>query len=415
MVPREHRMPSGMQPQPRRLRSLAEESRPPRWAVDEKMGWRGLLLIFGFWTLFGAVMAVNLLVSPLRESSPPMSLVTFTYLGAYAWAALTLPVFWITRRVSEPTGHPIRRFALLFGLGFSLALVVSSVIAILSARFLDQLVGGTLSGWPGVFEIARYRFLNDLLASLLIIAAGIARDYFVRFQARQEEAILLRAQLVEARLEVLRTQLNPHFLFNTLNAVSALVAKNPKGVRRIIALLSELLRYSLENASEPETPLDRELKMLERYLQILEIRYHGRLEIHIEVDPDVRDALVPDLILQPLAENAMKHGVGRSGGHGRIGVEARRLGGRVVLRVSDSGAGGAPRVVVGREAERRSGGFGLRQIRERLEQLYGDDFRLELSATTNGGTTAEIEIPYHTSAAARALPRAADSPALADA
>src|SRR5690606_29903368 len=147
-------------------------------------------------------------------------------------------------------------------------------------------------------------------------------EYFLRYRARQAEANALRAQLVESRLEMLRAQLNPHFLFNTLNAVSALVAKDPKGVRRMIELLSEMLRHTLDGPSDPEVTVAEELEMLERYLDILEIRFAGRLQTRIVTDPEVRDALVPNLILQPLAENAMKHGVGRNGGHGRIEVEA---------------------------------------------------------------------------------------------
>ncbi|HUE96217.1 MAG TPA: histidine kinase [Longimicrobiaceae bacterium] len=369
------------------------ESWPAGPDEDARVGWRGFLLIVGFWTLYGAVMAANLMVSGFRETTPPTSLVAFTYLGAYAWAALTIPGFWLAARFSRSRAHPLARYASLFGIGLIVSLVVSLVLAVLSSYFLRQLLGGTLAGPQGIWEIARYRYMNDLLACLLIIAAGVAREYFLQYRARQAEANALRAQLVESRLEVLRAQLNPHFLFNTLNAVSALVAKDPRGVRRMIQLLSEMLRYTLDSAPEPEVTVTQELEMLERYLNILEIRFAGRLQTRIASAPEVRDALVPNLILQPLAENAMKHGVGRAGGHGRIDVDARREGEDVVLTVRDTGSGEAgPRRP---EADGRSGGLGLRHTRERLLQLYGSASRLSLMKDPEGGTVAEVRIPFH--------------------
>ncbi|MQA90832.1 MAG: histidine kinase [Gemmatimonas sp.] len=368
------------------------------------IGWRGFALIFGFWTLYGAVMAANLLVSSFRESSPPASLVAFTYLGAYAWAALTLPIFRLTARITEVQPSPARRYATLLGIGLVLSVVVSLILAAFSSYFLRQLLGGTLTGPGGIWEIARYRYLNDLLACLLIIAAGIARDYFLRYQARQAEASVLRVQLAEARLETLRTQLNPHFLFNTLNAISALVGQDPKGVRRMIGLLGDMLRHTLEVAPDPEVTVADELEFLSRYLNILEIRFAGRLQTRIDTTPEAADALVPSLILQPLAENAMKHGVELAGGHGRIDVEARRDGDDLVLTVTDTGSGRADRRHIRGAASLRSGGLGLKHISERLRQLYGTSAGLHLTKGAAGGTAAEVRLPFHTRPA---IPRSA--------
>jgi LytS/YehU family sensor histidine kinase len=252
-------------------------------------------------------------------------------------------------------------------------------------------------------------FLSDLVTYTGILAAGFAWDYFRRYRARREEAVRLQAhaaslqaQLAEARLAVLRNQLNPHFLFNTLNAVSALVARDPKGVRRMIARLSELLRYSLSE-QEQEIMVDEELRMLGQYLQILEIRYQGRLQTSIHADADVGDALVPSLILQPLAENAMTHGVGKAGGHGRIDVRVTRAADRVVLTVTDTGPGEG--VVDANEiAPGGAGsGMGLRNTRARLAVLYAEDQSMELRPTGDGGMTAEIAIPLRR--AAKAPPR----------
>lgn len=372
---------------------------PERTGREQRWGLRELILVFGFWTLYGTVMAVNLLVSPLRQTSPPTSLVAFTYLGAYAWALLTVPVFWMAERISRGPGSFTSRLVQHLALGFIVSALVSTTIAVASSILLDQLQGGTLSGPRGMWEIARYRYLNDLLACLLIIVAGIAREYFLRHQARQREASALREQLVAARLETLRTQLNPHFLFNTLNSVSALVALDPKGVRRMVELLSEMLRYTLDGASEPEITVREELRIVERYLEILEIRYGGRLSFSIHADPDVEQALVPNLILQPLAENAIKHGVGPAGGRGRIEVEARREGDSLVMQVRDTGH---PSVAPIRA---QGGGMGLSHTRERLSQIYGATSSLRLLRDEEeGGTTAEVRLPFHLETVALGTP-----------
>jgi LytS/YehU family sensor histidine kinase len=190
---------------------------------------------------------------------------------------------------------------------------------------------------------------------------------------------------------MLRTRLNPHFLFNTLNAVSALVGKDPKGVRDMIALLSELLRHALAETREQEIPLHEELRLLRLYLEIVEIRYQGQLRTVVTIDPEVHEALVPNMILQPLVENAMKHGIDRAGGHGTIEVLAHRDGDDLVLTVRDSGPG------AGAAAPHGVGGVGLRLTRERLAELYGTEQRLEVTPAPAGGMTARVVLPYHNS------------------
>ena len=157
----------------------------------------------------------------------------------------------------------------------------------------------------------------------------------------------------------------------------------------MIALLSELLRSALTEAEE-ELPLDREMALLRLYLEILEIRYQGQLHTHIHVEDDVRDALVPRMILQPLVENAMKHGVAPASGDGRIEIRARRDGRDVVLSVRDSGG------AEGESSVSNGAGVGLRLTRQRLAALYGAAQRVELVAADDGGTIARIVLPYHT-------------------
>ena len=199
------------------------------------------------------------------------------------------------------------------------------------------------------------------------------------------ETAALQAQLAQARLDVLRSQLNPHFLFNTLNAVSALVERDPRGARKMIARLSDLLRYTLEESTEQEVPLHRELDLLAEYIELMQIRFQDRLTVNIQVDEGVRNALVPNLLLQPIVENAMKHGIGRMTGAGSIRIEARRDGERLVVSVIDNGpgpAGGAH-------------GVGLTNTSARLRQMYGPDSGVQLRPATPRGTDARLTLPFH--------------------
>jgi LytS/YehU family sensor histidine kinase len=187
-------------------------------------------------------------------------------------------------------------------------------------------------------------------------------------------------------LNALRTQLNPHFLFNTLNAISTLVEENPRGTRRMIARLSDLLRHTLEG-DEQEIPLARELEMLRRYLDIMEVRFQDKLEVSVETEPSLDDALVPNLVLQPLVENAFRHGLALMQTVGRVDVRVVRDDGDLVLTVRDNGRG---------PANPLHEGVGLTNTRARLTQLYGERQRLALTAAEGGGALVEIRFPYHT-------------------
>jgi LytS/YehU family sensor histidine kinase len=180
-------------------------------------------------------------------------------------------------------------------------------------------------------------------------------------------------------------QINPHFLFNTLNAVSALVDRDPSGVRKMIARLSELLRTTTDSRASDEVPLRQELQLLDRYIEIMEIRFQGRLRIERTIDPATLDALVPNLILQPIVENALEHGASRVLGEGVVQIAARREDDRLTISVHDNGPG----VGVRRE------GVGLGNTRARLAQLYGDKATVTLANAPDGGAVAEVVLPFH--------------------
>jgi LytS/YehU family sensor histidine kinase len=239
-----------------------------------------------------------------------------------------------------------------------------------------------------------------------ILGAGIARDYFIRYRQRLEEATRLQAhaaqlqaQLATAQLAALRNQLNPHFLFNTLHAVSALVERDPRGVRKMISRLSDLLSHTLEGSHKQETPLEDELDLIRRYIEIMEVRFQGKLDVETELDDAMRRALVPSLLLQPIVENAIKHGGDRPDG-AVIKINVHREGSQLVIRVADNGPG------ISTDAPATETGVGLRNTKARLKQLYGDDQSFTLMNSPSGGAIAEIRLPFRLAAYAQAEPTA---------
>jgi sensor histidine kinase YesM len=312
-------------------------------------------------------------------------------------------IFWLGGRFSMERANVVSRLALFLAVGIVVAMGVEMLLAFLRSELFDfPMRRRPPAGFSPMLGVTRLFWLDDLMVYFAVLAASFARTYFLRYRARQEEAArleaqtaLLQAELAEARLSALQSQLNPHFLFNTLHAVSSLVERDPRGVRRMIARLSDLLRFTLERTDQQEVALEQELAFLERYLEIMQIRFQGRLEVRTHVDAGVSDALVPTLVLQPLVENAVKHGVGKVDGSGVIEISARRSGDRLVLAVRDNGPGldGAS---TGDE------GVGLRNTRARLEQLYGTAQSLTLRTADEGGLVAEITLPYHTGADLRA-------------
>lgn len=355
-----------------------------------------LAAIMGFWAFLAALSAAGRLINPRGpELSPEVAsgLLTMSFVEYSIWAVLTVPIFMLAHRftVTAETGR--RRIVLFMALGLVIAILVDTVLAQVRPHVLPP--PSRFRQPPSLFgNLLRFQFLYDYMVYLAVFAAALARDYFLRYQARlaetthlQAQAARLEAQLADARLTALRSQLNPHFLFNTLNAISSLVERDARGVRKMIARLGELLRHTLEETESQEIVLERELELLRRYLDIMEVRFQGKLEATITADEDVKRALVPNLILQPLVENALKHGVSASDGSGRVEVSAVRSGDQVVLTVRDHGPGPG-------EAE-NDNGVGLTNTIARLDQLYKARQRFSLKPAPDGGSVAEIRLPYH--------------------
>jgi len=227
----------------------------------------------------------------------------------------------------------------------------------------------------------------ELLAGMGIIALAHAVFFRREAQNRAVSEANLETRLIEAQLKTLQQQLHPHFLFNTLHAVSALMHRDVEAANRVLVRLSDLLRMSLDSGSQKEWRLSRELEFLDKYLQIEKARFGDRLTMDFEVDADTFEAMVPALILQPLVENAIKHGVAPHSTHGHVEIRARKVDGVLELSVSDNGPGPVTADKV------RYGGIGLTNIRSRLNHHFGELGRLYLDRRSDG-FSAQVTLPF---------------------
>jgi two-component system LytT family sensor kinase len=363
---------------------------------------RELVLIVAFWTFMAALSVGNRFLDPRQlgfQLTNPSAPIVLALVSSYLWALLTPLVFWLSARVLADQRHRVAGILALVVVGFAIAVALGTTgEAIRSALIPFQPRRGRGGGPPGYFWLRPW-FLNDFITYIGVLAAGLARAYSLRYRQQREESLRvaaqLRAQLAEARLDALRMQLDPHFLFNTLHAISSLVERDPRGVRRMISRLSELLRHTIEGSTEQEITLREELDLLRRYLEIMEVRFQGRLEITTDVQERALDAFVPNLILQPIVENAIKHGASKLEGMGRIALRGRIEASQLVLTVENN----APLVDTGGGA-----GVGVRNTRARLSHLYGDEQRFELRGGDGASpsTIAEIRLPFHTRSDLRA-------------
>jgi len=293
-----------------------------------------------------------------------------------AWFAITAAIFRLTRRF--PIIPPTRRNLLIHGLAACVFGIIHSaywMVLTVTMRPYDRMT----ATWAQI-NIAE-NFFYRLPAELVIYAAVAGALQAIEYYTRSSQ---LQASLTNARLHALELQLQPHFLFNTLNAVASLVRtrKNDEAVT-MIAGLSEILRYTLDHEGSQCVPVEAETEMLRRYLEIQRVRFADRMTYTIDVDPAARTAALPTLILQPLAENAIRHGIARSAAAGVVSVKAFRENGCLRVDVGNTGS----------LAAGDSGGIGLRNTRERLRQLYGDDHGFSLTQSAEG-VVASLRIPW---------------------
>ena len=354
---------------------------PPRW----------VFLVATLLGLFSTAQAYRLTTLNPRAHVDGIELGSLLILNLTLWyvpAALTGPIFRVAARFRLDAERWVRAIAIHAGAAVLFSIV--HVAAMLAVRVLL---------WPDMREMPAARwisyvqdqYLRNLDWSLMTYAAVVglsyALGYYRESQARALKAANLETSLIEARLRTLEAELHPHFLFNTLHAISTLVHTDPESADRMISRLSDLLRLTFDRSGAAGVPLKEELEFLQKYLEIEQIRFQDRLTVRFDIDPETLDSEVPRMLLQPLVENAIKHGIGPRSGQGRIQISSRKQEGRIWIEVRDNGVG------LSRNARARfTNGVGLSNTRARLECLYGADQRLDF-AEEEGGLSVQILIP----------------------
>jgi len=345
-------------------------------------------LIWGIWTIVALFFSTQLYLMNYAEKQPIRYFRSFLMQAwaCYLWALATPLVLWLSRRFCIERSNWVRRV----GLHFFFSMVLCTIL--LSVHFIGYMLvlgrGSSITAFR-VFNFVYFNLDRWLLIYWLILVLNHAFNYYHSFRKGELKASQLRTQLVQSQLEALKMQVQPHFLFNTLHSISALLSKDTESARKMITRLGDFLRLTLENSGSMEVTLQQEIEFLNGYLEIERIRFQDRLTTDIHVDPEVLDVRVPNLILQPIVENAMRHAVGNSRS-GHVEITAIPRNGVLRIEVKDNGPG----IQLDRTPEGSRGrGLGLANTRARLEGIYGDAASLELTNDPSGGLLVALEIP----------------------
>lgn len=358
---------------------------------------RNYPLYFLLWTILGLFYFSQGLTQRLRlnDPTPWWHYLVAWLLGAYVWALLTPAILLLGRQFTVERRNWRGRVALHLLLSAGFSVFELSLESVLYTRLH---LFPSMKNFRGAFvQLLIVGFHGGVLNYWIVLGIQWAVLYYRGYQERSREVLQfelraseLQSQLIGAQLNALKMQLQPHFLFNTLNAITVLVRQQrAKDAEQMLGHLSDLLRGVLEDVDAQEVSLRRELEYLQLYLAIEQVRFPDRLRVEISADPSTQDASVPQLILQPIVENAIRHGIGQSSSAGRILISASKVDGMMALRVQDDGPGLLPR-------ERSDDqGIGLANTRARLQQLYGGDARLEIENCARGGVVVTVNIPFH--------------------
>ena len=372
---------------------------------------RKIFILIGVWTLIGLTFACLSFFGTLAISDPRrvdlVGIFVSNLLAFYLWALLTPLIALLARRYRLDRQHWPQ--SLVVHLPASLVFPALHLCLYLSPFWL---AGGMLTKeYPTFLSLFRYQLFANLPMKVsiywLVLIAINAIDYYHSFLIAEVKASELRVQLAQAQLRALKMQLHPHFLFNTLNSISALLHRDTEAADQMVARLGDFLRLTLENSGDQEVTLEQEMEFLRCYLEIESVRFHDRLSVETQIEPQTLRARVPNLILQPLVENAIRHGISRQSAPGRLSIRASRRNGRLLLQVEDNGPGlslisegGAHLANTTTPATRTAtGGVGLANTRARLEHLYGPEHRFELTRAAPRGMLVTLEIPFQIEAA----------------
>ncbi|HEX7958222.1 MAG TPA: histidine kinase, partial [Pyrinomonadaceae bacterium] len=312
------------------------------------------------------------------------------FLYPYLWAAGTILVLWLADRFPVEGARWLRH--LLLHLLFATAFVffISGAFQLTYHFLFIHGPGKHYEPWTTLQWIIYNSSENYGIYGLVLLLNQVFR-YYRRFREGELRTSRLQTQLTRAQLEALKMQLQPHFLFNTLHSISALLHRDPEAADRMIARLGDFLRLTLENSGAQEVSLRKELEFLTCYLEIERVRFQDRLATSLDVEPAALDTPVPNLILQPIVENALRHGIAQTRGPGRVEISARRENGSLRIRVRDNGPGLKPGARPDGGLVRE--GLGLSNTRARLEQLYGASHHFEIRNDPAGGLIVTLLIP----------------------
>lgn len=373
-----------------------QESHQPESALAAENGERmrtnhikrrpSLPFIFLFWTLIALTMTSKTLWDHFFGDETCFYLPRLAaQLPQYGFWALVSP--WLLQIPSSPSflkRDLWRRAFFLTMLGIILLLLLGILNGVSHNIFVHW-----VETWHNQFGWYWKLFLGQTYAHIMIYFAvmsfAFAWDYFHQSKQQALREVQLENQLTQARLQALQIQLQPHFLFNTLNTISALVGRDPTATKRVVARLSQLLRKSLDSTQEQTVPLHQELAFLEGYIEIIEIRFSGRLTFQLEIEPSCLSCMVPNLLLQPLVENAIKHGFHRMPRDAKIYVGARIMEDRLHLCVFDNGCG--------TDLAHLKLGLGLGNLKDRLTNLYGETCYWEIGSKPEGGLSIDMFLP----------------------
>lgn len=389
---------------PRRKVLTTEAVATSRPTSASRQTWRIWALSFGLWAIIALITGfttyqLDLYLDKRMSLSAELAvqLVNFSL-----YALLTPLIYWLSARYPIQQDNWVRRGAqylagaMVFncvhvGLRSVLYQVWDPRINKFSHALWNPQTGAWKFEWVLYKRLFLYNSLDNILVGFVpVVLIAHAVMYHRRFRERESQALQLETQLAKARLETLKSQLQPHFLFNTMHSISSLMLTDVPAADRMMTRLSDLLRMSLEKGGVQITPLSCELDFVNGYLEIEKIRFEDRLKVSVEIAPDALDAQVPHLILQPLVENAVKHGISRRSAGGEIGIGATHDKGNLYLRVCDNGPG-----LNGSSPEEKAG-LGLRATRERLRALYGDQQSIEIVKGPEGGVEVRVRIPFRT-------------------
>ncbi len=347
--------------------------------------------IWGVWTLFALFFASQFALQTQFSKNPvPFAkILGWQLVSGYVWFAFTPLILFLARRFPFEMG----RWKTSLPVHLICGLLIGLAVQVFDTAILTRL------GYPPGMEFASFWdaykfFISFNLHLQLLIYWGVVGiwstyNYYQKYRERELQTSKLEARLAQSRLQVLKMQLHPHFLFNTLNAISELMHRDPDAADKMLTDLSDLLRMSFENLEVQEVSLKQELEFLNKYIEIEQMRFHDRLQVDMNIAPETLDARVPNMLLQPLVENAIKHGISPRAEGGEIEIGAFRSNSHLEIFVSDNGLG----MPIG-DPKSLKEGVGLSNTRRRLKHLYGDSHKFEIGKSGQSGVRIDLEIPF---------------------